>query len=202
MAEDELVSDDFFSAFRRCFKRRRRETWWMSPVQGKFKKFNLVGLSRHVKNARRMQHAFWHLDDDIRARIRRRKVKDDIRSHAKRAGARKRPWFDGFPMVALDDDAAPRPSPVRKPPGSARIRGCETVVWDYGTVGLWDYGTMGLWDYLTMGLWDFGALAELGVPALHDAQRQRRDDVASLMDVSETSWPLFIRAHRASTSAI
>ncbi|KAH8076296.1 hypothetical protein JL721_289 [Aureococcus anophagefferens] len=61
------------SAFRRCFKRRRRETWWMSPVQGKFKKFNLVGLSRHVKNARRMQHAFWHLDDDIRARIRRRK---------------------------------------------------------------------------------------------------------------------------------
>ncbi|KAH8096040.1 hypothetical protein JL720_3384 [Aureococcus anophagefferens] len=26
-----------FSAFRRCFKRRRRETWWMSPVQGKFK---------------------------------------------------------------------------------------------------------------------------------------------------------------------
>ncbi|KAH8049272.1 hypothetical protein JL720_15661 [Aureococcus anophagefferens] len=113
-----------FSAFRRCFKRRRRETWWMSPVQGKFKKFNLVGLSRHVKNARRMQHAFWHLDDDIRARIRRRKVKDDIRSHAKRAGARKRPWFDGFPMVALDDDAAPRPSPVRKPP--ARVPAAAT----------------------------------------------------------------------------
>ena len=116
-----------FSAFRRCFKRRRRETWWMSPVQGKFKKFNLVGLSRHVKNARRMQHAFWHLDDDIRARIRRRKVKDDIRSHAKRAGARKRPWFDGFPMVALDDDAAPRPSPVRKPPGAPFPRGDDAA---------------------------------------------------------------------------